>query len=150
MDYYYVGRISIDDWKSEKDRSTLTMQYRFEPFKYSAIDVGKPWEWDPFNFNNGIITDTVYSDLQGDGKLIYYQGTLLPAQPSYGIFTISDNSLTLRFTNNELGIDETLTLSPGSYTLYDFIFSNITGKNLVQLGLHGTGKLNISMHFRSL
>lgn len=33
-DFYYEGRLSINSWKSDKDWSTITLDYRLDPFKY--------------------------------------------------------------------------------------------------------------------
>lgn len=32
--FYYRGRMSVNEWKSDKDWNTITLDYRFEPFKY--------------------------------------------------------------------------------------------------------------------
>ena len=161
QDYYYVGRMEVNDWKSQKDFSMITFHYRLEPFKYKVQDVNGNWEWDPFNFETGVIFDS-YNNLKGnesDGtaKVRYnYAADMLPKQPTYAIFTISnvtsESPLNIKFLNGELRINETLSFtSSGTYILYDWLFSNISGKNLVSIYVSGTtGKADISMHFRSL
>ena len=32
--FYYQGRMTVNSWKSDKDWSTITLDYRFDPFKY--------------------------------------------------------------------------------------------------------------------
>ena len=32
--FYYRGRMTVNSWKSDKDWNTITLDYRFEPFKY--------------------------------------------------------------------------------------------------------------------
>lgn len=32
--FYYQGRMTVNAWKSDKDWSTITLDYRFDPFKY--------------------------------------------------------------------------------------------------------------------
>lgn len=158
LDYYYVGRIEVDDWKSQKDFSTITLKYRLEPYKYSIRDVGEPWIWDPFNFENGIIND-IYQEMTGDTdtskyKEYIFRGENLPMQPTYGIFNVSDlqdnDTIKVKFINNELNISTETILSNGSNIMYDFLFSNLSGQNNVIMRVKGNGKINISMHFRSL
>jgi hypothetical protein len=36
MEHYYLGRMSVNQWQSEKDWSKITLDYRVEPFKYSC------------------------------------------------------------------------------------------------------------------
>ena len=33
LDYYYRGRLAVNQWKSEKDWSKIVLDYHFEPFK---------------------------------------------------------------------------------------------------------------------
>ena len=55
--YYYVGRMTVNAWKSEKDWSKITLDYRVEPFKYSLVSSLEPWLWDPFDFKHGVVPD---------------------------------------------------------------------------------------------
>lgn len=42
--YFYVGRISVNQWKSDKNNSFLTLDYQLEPFKYEVTDITSvPW-----------------------------------------------------------------------------------------------------------
>lgn len=54
--YYYRGRVNVNQWKSEKDWSKITLDYHLEPFKYEVLSSTEPWLWDPFSFIDGIIT----------------------------------------------------------------------------------------------
>ncbi len=45
--YQYVGRLSLDQWKSEEARSTITIAYDLDPFKFSTADsADTDWLWD--------------------------------------------------------------------------------------------------------
>lgn len=41
--YYYVGRFFAKDWKSGANFSTITIDYRVEPYKYKASNGEKVW-----------------------------------------------------------------------------------------------------------
>ena len=61
--YYYQGRMSINQWKSEKDWSKIVLDYDFYPYKFEAVAPGDhdenneyyQWLWDPFSFVDGVI-----------------------------------------------------------------------------------------------
>ena len=53
--YYYKGRLSVNEWKSERNWSKITLDYNFEPYKYELNSGNEPWLWDPFNFETGVI-----------------------------------------------------------------------------------------------
>jgi hypothetical protein len=159
-DFYYTGRLEVNDWKSQKDFSTITLHYRLEPYKYAVDDVGDGWRWDPFNFETGIIGEQ-YIDLVGDpdnaniSKTYSYTGTLLPSQPTYGTWHISgateESPLNIVFINQELNITKSYNLTSGRIELTELLFSNISGVNTVTVMVKGvTGKVTIHMHFRSL
>lgn len=54
-DYYYEGRFSLNDFKSNSDWSTITIDYNLKPFKLSVVDTLSDWLWDPFSFITGYI-----------------------------------------------------------------------------------------------
>lgn len=53
--YYYQGRFVVNEWKSEKDWSKITINYQLEPFKYEWESSEDNWLWDPFNLETGVI-----------------------------------------------------------------------------------------------
>lgn len=55
-EYYYEGRFSVNAWKSDKQYSKITINYDVGPYKWSKYRSDNRWEWDPFNFQNGVIT----------------------------------------------------------------------------------------------
>lgn len=54
-DYYYEGRITIDELKSNSDWSVITFKYDLKPSKLSIVDTLSDWLWDPFSFITGHI-----------------------------------------------------------------------------------------------
>lgn len=64
-EFYYIGRVSFDEWKITGNASAEIVATAIcDPYKYEAASSLEDWEWDPFNFNNGIIREygniTVY------------------------------------------------------------------------------------------
>lgn len=55
--FYYEGRLSINDYQSEKVCDTITIDYDFAPFKRMLFSTTEPWLWNPFDFINGVMID---------------------------------------------------------------------------------------------
>ena len=62
--YYYIGRWSVDTWKTGKTRSSITLSYDLDPYKWRLQDANGIWLWDPFNFDNGVIMSRLSSHYQ--------------------------------------------------------------------------------------
>ena len=55
--YYYEGRFSVNQWKSEPHNSKIVIDYYVAPFKMERFSSLEDWFWDPFNFETGIIRE---------------------------------------------------------------------------------------------
>lgn len=53
--YYYEGRFSVNQWKSDPQWSQIVIDYNVGPYKKEIGNTGSDWLWDPFNFETGII-----------------------------------------------------------------------------------------------
>ena len=53
--YYYEGRLSVNEWKTDKLASQITLDYNVFPFKYMLWKTTDEWLWDPFDFIHGTI-----------------------------------------------------------------------------------------------
>ena len=56
-DYYYEGRFIVSQWQSDKNFSTITVNYTVSPYKFSRYEYGNDWLWDPFDFENDVVSD---------------------------------------------------------------------------------------------
>lgn len=55
--FYYEGRFSVNQWKSDKNWSLITIDYDVYPYKKELNSSVEDWLWDPFDFETGIIND---------------------------------------------------------------------------------------------
>lgn len=55
--YYYLGRVKVNSWKSEKDWSKIVLDFTLDPYKYELTSSVEPWRWDPFSFIDGIVPE---------------------------------------------------------------------------------------------
>lgn len=63
-EYYYIGRVQVNEWKSDKRTSVITIEANVEPYKYNLTSSSEDWLWDPFNFETGVIKS--YSNMEFD------------------------------------------------------------------------------------
>ena len=167
-DWYYKGRYNVDSFSFSGDTwSEMPLGYDVYPFKQSVLSSTTPWLWDPFNFENGIITDEFFSGLTVNtndgvyvdlfsGKEYYYNGKFytgdkltpvlfgdVPTSP-YVIVSGSSTSrgIWIRFKNTTLDIDIKLHFNDGKYFVPDFIFY---GDGCT---MEASGKGTVSIDFR--
>lgn len=53
--YYYEGRCSVNQFKSNKRTSTIVIDCDCDPYKIEKNSASDPWIWDTFSFVDGII-----------------------------------------------------------------------------------------------
>lgn len=55
-DFYYEGRLFVNQWLSDKNESKITIGYNLAPYKkYKLSD--RRWIWDTFNFETGLVRE---------------------------------------------------------------------------------------------
>ena len=79
--FYYEGRFSVNEWKSNAHYSLITIDYDVGPYKSSSLTTGERWLWDPFRF---VGTDT------GRGDTIYTYKNITLNNSSISIDYIAD------------------------------------------------------------
>ena len=67
--YYYLGRFSLNEWKSDKKIGQITIDYSLEPYKYELFSSIEEWEWDPFNFETGVIRNYKELPITPDARI---------------------------------------------------------------------------------
>ena len=126
--FYYVGRVSVSEWTPNKSTAQIQIEAVVEPFKYDIVSSAVDWEWDIFDFEEGIINET--GELIVDGSrtinLICRRKRMFPT------FTVSAD-MAVNYDG------ETYTLKAGSQKVYDIFF--VEGKN--ELTFTGNGTVTI-------
>ena len=62
-DYYYIGRFKVNQWKSDKEKNLITIDYETEPYRRSIMSSIGDWLWDSFNFRTGVIYERKFAGL---------------------------------------------------------------------------------------
>lgn len=55
--WFYQGRVTVNEWKSDKDYSIITLDYDLYPYKREPTSSDEDWLWDPFDFEYGVINE---------------------------------------------------------------------------------------------
>lgn len=124
--YYYQGRLSVNEWRSEAYWSRIVINYNVDPYKRNVDGFGSNWMWDPFNFETGIIHDYRRLIVSGTLSLNYINDSAINTVP---IITSSANTIKMVFNNKQYNLNK------GSNTFNDVIF--VPGDNLVSFAGNG-------------
>jgi len=124
--YYYEGRFAINAWKSNKDRSSLVIDYDVNPYKKDILGTDEEWIWDTFNFETGIIR--YYKDLPVNGSLdVTVIVDMMPVSPT---ITVSASGMTVSFSG------ETYNLTKGVNHISEIVLPQ--GSNVLTFAGSGT------------
>ena len=164
--YYYEGKLSFNEWRSDPTYSLVVLDYSVGPYKYAVESSIGPWRWDPFDFEIGVIRNygelvngspvngsTVHGIIIQNGSVINggeivgsntVNGTVSGSTivPARGLAEKAENKLIVvggrRFADPTLIYCYASNLSVSVYTTDQISSINWTEKNLV----HTLGPLN--------
>lgn len=106
-DYYYEGRFSVNNWKSDANWSLITIDYDVKPYKKSVRAPGEDWLWDTFNFETDIIQ--CYENLPVSGsRTVIAVGDDMPVPAT---IIASAGGMTLTFNGNVYNLNKGINYS---------------------------------------
>jgi len=131
--YYYEGRFAVNAWKSNKERSTIVIDYDVNPYKQDILGTDEEWIWDTFNFETGVIR--YYKDLPVNGRMeLTILVDMMPVSPTINAsasgMTVTHNDVTYAL-NKGLNNFPELVLGQGENVL---IFTGNGNITIVQTG----------------
>ncbi|MBR1810792.1 MAG: mtfA protein [Clostridia bacterium] len=98
--YYYIGRFSVNEWRSEEYRSKIVIDYDVQPYKLELTSSMEPWLWDPFNFDRGVIRE--YEDFLVRGTLeVTVIGSRKPVVPVFVVTLTDGQDMTVTYNGKE-------------------------------------------------
>lgn len=148
-DWFYEGRFSVVSWESGQTWSLVTIGYNVGPYKWALLKSKDPWEWNPFNFETGVIWDDLIPDYEINSPATWVsqpplEGPWFGYAPISPVFEVSNSTnLEVMFKNEYLQIEKTVMLKDGSNSIPDFIFYRAS-----QYTLEFKGVGNVSLDFR--
>ena len=124
--YFYEGRFSVNQWKSDKDCSQVVINYNVGPYKKDINNTGSDWLWDPFNFETGIIRN--YKNLSVLTSLtVVVEGDMMDSVP---IIIASASGMQVTYEG------KTYSLSKGANTIPQIVLHS--GENTLIFAGQGT------------
>lgn len=133
--YYYIGRVQVNEWKSDKASATIVIEGNVEPYKMEMFSSLEDWEWDSFNFETGIIRD--YEDLRVDESLTFtIEGGRKAVVPSFIVKSDDGSGLQVQFDGS------TYTLPDGTDRVINIVLKS--GTNILKF----TGNGTVSIDYR--
>ena len=150
-EYFYEGRFTVKDWKSQKDWSRITISYDVGPYKWAVLSSIDNWLWDPFNFQNGVIRPMLFKNIAVGTdvmtrKLEAFLFGRAPVCPKFFVTSTENRGVHIRFVNPQLGLDITKLLPDGSSQIPEFMFFGNMGATIELWCDSGTG--TVSVDFR--
>ena len=106
--FYYYGRCTIDQFKSDKRLATIVVVCDVEPYKIEVNGAGMPWMWDTFSFVNGIIhvnTVTLKNNESVTLNLINLKKKVSPTVTTTGKIKFTFNDFSETFTGKKTLVD---------------------------------------------
>lgn len=97
--FYYEGRFSVNQWKSEPHNSKIVIDYNVAPYKYEVYTSSDNWIWDTFDFESSIIRE--YENLRVDGSLeLNIPGRRMKVIPTFKVSSDDGDGLLVVFNED--------------------------------------------------
>ncbi|MDO5131451.1 MAG: hypothetical protein Q4D81_00530 [Eubacteriales bacterium] len=128
--YYYVGRVSVTNWKSGRRHSILTVTCDCEPFKYLINAYGDDWLWDPFDFEYGEILDDTKT--VNSSAVVTLETLKMPVTPTFR----ANKAMTVAYLGKTYSIPANKDI-----TFYDLVLTE--GTHNLTFKCSGTGTVKI-------
>ena len=105
--YFYEGRFTVNEWRSEESNSVISIDYRVGPYKWAVTETQLLSRTTSSSTVSSVIAANAYGNA--------------PVNPRLTVSTTVSQGMAVRFVNGALGIDETLLLKTGTHTPPEFL-----------------------------
>lgn len=134
--FYYEGRFEVNEWKSDKWWSKITIDYNVYPYRKEPNSSIEPWLWDPFDFEYGIIRD--YSELVVEGSLsLEILGRQEPVVPKITVDSDSGRGMTVKVGSKTYELSDGVNVNPNIIIGEANVTLIFTGKGTVSVNYQG-------------
>lgn len=131
--FYYEGRFAVNVWKSNKERSSITIDYDVNPYKKDVLGTDEEWIWDTFNFETGVIR--YYKDMPVNGTLsVTVIVDMMPVSPT---ITASATGMTVTFNKETYNLTKGVNRIPEVVLIQGLNVLVFTGVGTVTIGQTG-------------
>lgn len=123
--FYYLARLKVNQWESDKTIGKIVIEGDAEPYKYDINSSTVDWEWDIFDFEEGIINEMNELIVSGERTV-----TLICRGKRMFLTFIVSAAMTVTYK------DETYSLNAGSQKIFDLFLEE--GENVLTFKGNGT------------
>lgn len=95
--YYYEGTVEVIEWQSMRKMAIIVIEGDVDPYKYEVNGSLDDWEWDPFNFEDGIIREYKNLTVSGTYTLII-PGRRMEVVPTFIVSNTSGQGLDVTYS----------------------------------------------------
>ena len=127
QNFYYMGRLKVNEWSSQKSIGKLVIECIADPYKY---DIQGDWLWDPFDFENDCISKSENIIVSGSTSVVIVgkRKKTYPTITASAAMSVSYNGTTYNLTEGinklyEMILDEgenTLTFNGSGSVLIEY------------------------------
>lgn len=108
INFYYIGRrLKVNPLELDEKIGKITIDVKADAYKYDLASSDEDWEWDPFDFETGIINETKELKVIGDLEVIII-GRRQKVIPKF----TCNNPLQLIFNNETYNLAKGISYSP--------------------------------------
>lgn len=101
-EYYYLGRVSVNEWRSEPYWSRVVFDYNVDPYKRNVDGFGDKWLWDPFNFESDSIHDYHKLVVNGTLEIDFVNESSTNIKP---VISASNNAMQMTYSSVSYSLD---------------------------------------------
>lgn len=146
--YYYEGRFSVNEWRSDASRSMITINYILSPYKVFNSS-GENWLWDTFFFGDPRIPDDTGDEIKSYKNLKVNAGQTksVVIDKKFGgcTFSVYTNKANVTFVYKQ----REYALKKGAYTAFDdIVFPEDKDSTLAFLYAASSGSATFSIYLR--
>lgn len=148
--YYYEGRLTLGDYETGNNFSSVTINYDLGPFKWMIWSTTEPWLWDPFDLIYGEIPQETFVDIpitSGAQTVIQWDQNVLgcvPITPTFNVVSNDSNNMKLYLENSCNGLGQlTFDLVNGVNTNPQIEFVCPSEEDYTRMVITGSGTISI-------
>lgn len=130
--YYYEGRLSVDEWNSDKKTSTITIEAEVDPYKLDIVSSLDEWEWDSFSFLDGIIREMKNMTVNGSLDV-----TIIGTKKPSVLNVTSSAAMTVTFGGKSYAIKSGKNVVPGIVIVEGENNLTFTGNGTITIDYRG-------------
>ena len=145
--FYYVGRFTVNQWKSDKNWSKIVIDYTVAPYKLLKASSLEEWKWDDIDFEYNMDLIGLKALEITDEWSTIFRSLRRTITPFFTVSTPDGSGLTVTITD-DLGHNHSHHFSDGDNLTDPYL--RIYGPTITTITVAGTGTISIDFRMGRL